>query len=234
MAVLSLVAVSFAYRSGLYYREERDSQIMIKLQSHASSAIAIALGRLSENENEFDHRAESWCTHKPLSAEGWLLEWEAPIDTSAAFNTDYYVIDEGAKLNLSFASSEALQKLGLSDAQIACLIDWTDSDNIALADGAETAFYQSRANPHLCKNAPIEVLSELLLIKGFATKDYFGEDINHNAILDPSENDGPANFPIDNSDGQLNLGLVDVLTSYGDGLWRQFEHLRHSLRIERR
>jgi len=217
MAVLSLIAVSFAYRAGLYCREERGLQIMTKLQTHASSAIAIALGRLLENENEFDHRAESWCTHNPLSAEGWLSEWEVPVDASAAYDTNYYVIDEESKLNLSFASSEAFQKLGLSDAQIACLIDWTDSDSIAQADGAETAFYQNRAIPYLCKNAPIEVLSELLLIKNFAAKDYFGEDINHNVILDPSEDDGPVSFPIDNSDGQLDSGLVDVLTSYGSG-----------------
>jgi hypothetical protein len=88
-----------------------------------------------ENANEFDHRAESWCTHEPLASEDWLFEWTAQgMDDDLLFVTDYQVIDEEGKLNIMFASSAALEKLGMPAEQIACLFDWMDADGIARVD----------------------------------------------------------------------------------------------------
>ncbi len=217
MAVLSIVAVSFAYRANVYTRSDKDYQIHTKLKSHAASAVAIAMGRLLENNNDFDHRAEPWCTHAPLASEDWLPEWSARMDESSTFVADYQVIDEESKLNIAFASSDALETLGLSAAQANSLFDWIDSDNATQADGAESDYYLTLPNPYLCKNAPVEVLSELLLIRHYKPSDYWGEDVNHNRSLDQNENDGGATYPYDNADGRLRLGIVDVLTCRGDG-----------------
>lgn len=219
MTVLSLVSVSLTYRAGLESRLIRHKVIMMQLKEHASSAVAIALGRLMEEENEFDHLAEPWCTHGPLASGDWLPEWtQGRAGQPPAFVADYQVIDEEGKLNISFASSEALEKLDMRHNQIAALFDWMDEDNIAQAEGAENEYYLALSVPHYCKNAQVELLEELLQIRGFGQADYLGEDANRNRMLDPSEDDGEVSYPLDNADGRLALGWVDLLTCLGDGL----------------
>jgi type II secretory pathway component PulK len=218
LIVLSFVAVSFAYRTGL---ENRDSSLLLirtKLRLVSESALAIALAALAQNTNDFDHFAESWHTHEPLSVSGYLADW-APGEKGdpPAYLTDYFIIDEQSKLHVKYASSVALQKLGLNAVQIDSLFDWMDADDNPSPQGAESSYYQKLATPYLAKNKPMELLEELLLIRGFTPADYYGEDANHNRILDPEENDGPLNPPMDDADGRLKLGLVDLLTCVGDG-----------------
>ena len=218
MTVLGLSAVSFAYRAGLHSRSARNRAIMAQLRSHASSAAAIAMARLKENTNDFDHFAEPWHTHGPLAAEGWLADLqEDEKGRPAVFVTDYRVIDEEGKLNLTYASGNALDKLGMSSAQIAALFDWVDSDDVARAEGAENGYYTSRSYRYQCKNGRIEMLEELLMIRGFGLRDFVGEDANHNRLLDPGEDDGAASWPPDDGDGVLRLGWVDLFTCTGDG-----------------
>jgi hypothetical protein len=188
------------------------------LRCQAESAVAVAMARLAGNTNDFDHLAEPWHTHGPLAAEG--LQPERSTGTDGAppeFVTDYQVIDEEGKLNVLYASSEDLARLGLSAAQIASLFDWMDGDDIVQAEGAEGAFYEDGSLPHQCKNSPVEVLEEILLIKGFGLRDWYGEDADHDRTLDPCENDGSMSEPLDDADGVLRPGLADLLTCVGDG-----------------
>src|SRR5205085_8598941 len=57
-------------------------------------------------------------------------------------------------------------------------------------------------------------LDDLLLIPGVTPGMIYGEDANHNFHLDPNEDDGDAQFPPDDGDGQLFLGLQDSITVY--------------------
>ena len=136
---------------------------------------------------------------------------------SAAFVTESTAIDEEGKLNVLFASGEALKALGMSDEQVASLFDWMDPDGVARAEGAESEYYQARRPPHRCKDAPVESLEELLLLRGFNLADYLGEDANHNGHLDPEEDDGQLRYPPDNADRQLRQGWLDLLTCHGSG-----------------
>jgi general secretion pathway protein K len=52
------------------------------------------------------------------------------------------------------------------------MIDWTDGDNLARLNGAENDYYQSLNPSYNAKNGPIDVVEELLLVKGM-TPDYF-------------------------------------------------------------
>ena len=222
MVVLSGLSLSFAYQVSLSSRSSRSSLVMARLRSHASSAVAIAIARLRENgndKNDFDHRAESWSAHATLAGEDWLADWSQQGDGSEAeYVTDYQVVDEQSKLNILFASSDSLERLGMSEEQIASVLDWMDGDDVAGSEGAESRYYKQASElPYVCKDGPIEHLSELLMIRGFSALDFAGEDANHNRILDESEDDGPATYPDDNADGELQLGWVDLLTTVGDG-----------------
>lgn len=53
--------------------------------------------------------------------------------------------------------------VGLTD----CLIDWIDPDSDRRPQGAEDPYYLGLPHPYHCKNAPLDSLDELTLIKGF-------------------------------------------------------------------
>jgi type II secretory pathway component PulK len=217
MIVLGLLATSFAYRAGIESRSVRNKALMAQLRAHASSAAAIAIGRIRDNTNDYDHFAEPWHTHRELASQDWIPEWMYnQIDEPPVFVSDYQVIDEEGKLHVLTASSQALEKLGMSEEQIASFFDWMDADGTAQAEGAEKEYYLAKLHPYNCKNAPFEFLDELLLVRGFGRFGYLGEDANHNRRLDPRENDGSVNYPSDDANGQLRLGWVDLLTCVGE------------------
>jgi len=195
--VLGLIAVSLAYRSALVLRASRQRAIMTKLQAQADSVMAIAIMRLSENAASFDHPAQSWHTHEPLAAEGWIDDWTADDgDTPPQFVADYRVSDEEGKLHVLMASSKSLQKLGMSEDQITCLFDYMDGDDYSRPGGAESGYYEALASPRRCKNTPLETLDELLAIKGFGPADYWG---------------------LRDDEAGTTLGWSDLLTTCGQG-----------------
>ena len=81
--------------------------------------------------------------------------------------------------------------------------DWIDSDEVPRGDGAETADYYEELDPPYCaRNAPVDTVRELLLVKGFS------EAILSGGVLNP---DDPPESQIAVS------GIQDMLTTYGDG-----------------
>ena len=137
----------------------------------------------------------------------------------------YGLYDESSKLNintlanwinagtLTAAQAEALL-MGLSPditVEIAdAILDWLDSDQTAMQNGAELDYYQGLSPPYATKDKLLDSLDELLLVRGLTPQLLFGEDANHNGVLDAEENDGM----LDNGDGTLQRGLSALLTVY--------------------
>jgi len=142
-------------------------------------------------------------------------------DSMAGFR--YGVVDETSKLNLNVATREQLIRLfeqlrleNVTPVELAeALMDWRDADETPRPNGAETSYYQTLTPAYRCKNAPLETVEEVLLIKGFNGRILYGEDYNRNGHLDPNEDDGEKGmFPPDNADGVLNRGLYAYATVY--------------------
>lgn len=94
------------------------------------------------------------------------------------------------------------------------IFDWIDEDSDQRPNGAENEYYQSLSPPYECKDANLETLDEMLLIRGITPQILFGEDANRNGLLDPNENDGMLSAPFDNGDGILDRGWSAYLTVY--------------------
>ena len=56
------------------------------------------------------------------------------------------------------------------DALIDCLVDWVDQDEMTHLSGAESEYYESLNPPYKSKNAALDTVDELALIKGFDAK----------------------------------------------------------------
>ena len=95
--------------------------------------------------------------------------------------TRYGVQDEESKLNLNMADPKIISRLlqivaGIDDKkadEIAYSIaDWRDTDSsLSHPDyGAEDDYYEDLKVPYTTKNAPFEVLNELLLVRGMTSE----------------------------------------------------------------
>ena len=221
MAVLSLAAVSMAYRTGLESRSIKHRVVMAQLRAGALSAVAIAVDRLREDDNEFDHPAEAWHGHRYLENDEWLSEQRDKGSASAhPVIVEYAVVDEESKLHVLHASSESLKKIGMTPEQVASMLDWMDEDDVERSEGAENEHYLAKPYPYRCKNAPVETLDELLLIRGFGISAFVGEEPADARYLAPLQDDGPSSLSSSADapdDEQLQLGWEALLTAAGDG-----------------
>ena len=59
------------------------------------------------------------------------------------------------------------------DDLVDSIVDWIDTDDAVTGiGGAESSYYQGLDEPYVCKNAPLESLDELLLVKGMTPELY--------------------------------------------------------------
>lgn len=94
----------------------------------------------------------------------------------------YTIIDEDGKLNINKATAEQLKYiitvLGVeitdADKIVDPVMDWIDTDNLHRLNGAEEDYYQSLENPYSCKDGPLDIIEELLLVKGMTADIFYG------------------------------------------------------------
>ncbi len=126
----------------------------------------------------------------------------------------YGVIDENGKINVNTVmktdpSGNTLYNLlmqlpNMTDDVANAIVDWIDPDDNPRSNGAESDYYTSLQPPYRCKNGPLDSLEELLLVRGVTPQLLFGNDKNHNGMIDGDE---------DNSDGS-GCGWSSYLTTY--------------------
>lgn len=139
----------------------------------------------------------------------------------------YGLTDESAKLNLNVIPYldvyfEGLGSPGMGrnlmlnlpymTEEIAdAIIDWIDADDETRDYGAESSYYASKSPAYACKNAPMDSLEELLLVRDVTPVLLYGVDANRNGIVDPEELNDPNLSSLDND---MLLGWANYLTLY--------------------
>ena len=104
---------------------------------------------------------------------GQVLNLAYPIPDTVTVR----IYNEAGKINIRSLPDQYLRKLlekriGKDPDKIAALIDawkdWIDPDDLKQANGAEKDYYETLSPPYEPRNSAIEIVEELLLIKGFA------------------------------------------------------------------
>lgn len=131
--------------------------------------------------------------------------------------------NESAKLNVNTLPvqpsrrQQARRRLivipGITPTIADAIMDWLDPDDEPSENGAEAGWYLAQSPPRLPGNGPFREFDELLQVRGITAELLYGEDQNRNGLLDPEENDGNSSLPPDNSDGVLQCGLSEYLTT---------------------
>ena len=214
LSTLSLMALGLSYRASLGVQVSQFHYEQAYVRQLAQSGLVVAMDRLRQTRPGPDGLGDEWRFRLDVPSQ-WLDPKGRFADRQVLLVS---VVDELGKINIKSAQGQLPLAWTQFDAEVrAAIVDWTDEDNDPAVGGGEREFYRTQSPAYIPKNKPIEEIDELRLVRGMTDGLFFGEDVNHNRQLDANENDGPSSPPLDNADGQLQLGLSDLVTLHGDG-----------------
>ena len=133
------------------------------------------------------------------------------------------IIDLERKANINTANAQLLQQaltiMGVDANDISVVSDsiqdWIDPDDLPRVAGAESDYYQGLAVPYYAKNAPIDDLPELMLIKGVTPEMYWGSNSTNHIPSVFQHKLGFGTAPGQAPD--YPFGLVDLFTPISSG-----------------
>ena len=193
----------------------------IKLIYIAKSGFFGAAALLSDASNDCITLRDNWAQAEMLSAQSRTL-----------FADGYFtaiVEDETGKIPLNKLVNgneydpvikEILIRLltqdefGLDDKKVYEIVDslkdWIDADNSVTGYGAETSYYTSLDPPYEAKNAQLDCIEELLMVRGITNEIFTGT----------KEKPGLAQYVTADSDGAININTAPkmVLRSLSAGI----------------
>jgi type II secretory pathway component PulK len=217
-ALLVIVAVSLTGRVRLATRaaQVENRALYARHYTAALARIALATWQAPTQEGAQPRRIEHDVQQLAAAFEGAL-----PPPEPARLVT--VIAGESGKANVNRVSIDVLTRLvraagappGADSGIANAIADWRDADSSGLAEADLYARGQEAYRP---ADADLVALEDLLFVDGVTPELFHGEDRNHNGLLDPEEDDGALSQPNDNSDGQLQRGLCELLTVHGEGI----------------
>ncbi len=183
----------------------RVEQLRCKWAGRAGLEKAVAILNEDKETTENDSMTDLWATNEQELVDMPLQRCRFTVR----------IVDESSKLNVNTATFYQLMELPYMQEDIAnAIIDWRDSDDMPTEGGAEAGYYGTLEYPYLPRDGEFRSIRELLLVKGVTRELLYGEDTNFNGQLDYNERDGDASPPMDDADGELDLGWIAYLTCY--------------------
>jgi type II secretory pathway component PulK len=136
---------------------------------------------------------------------------------------DISMVEQESKFNVNTADDQLLRQIltamGAKPDEIVTVSDsiqdWIDKDDATKPAGAESDYYQGNVPSYYAKNAPVDDIEELQLVKGVTPLIYFGGSAEDSSRPFKRHhlgfNVGPG------ASEELLFGLRDVLTPYSSG-----------------
>ena len=156
-----------------------------KLTYIAKSGFYGAAAMLINSKNSHETLRDDWANAQVLSAQ-----------SKALFTNGYFMVrieDEKGKIPLNKLVTGGLVNADIKNMLLLLLkqpefklnereaaeivdaiIDWMDDDDAITGAGAESSYYASLATPYAAKNAPLDCIEELLMIRGITNELFAG------------------------------------------------------------
>ena len=157
----------------------------IRLRYAAQSGFYAAEALLLADKNAYDALTEPWANTEMLSLRSeeffdnasftLLIEDEGgkiPINRLISGNAFNPQIRE-MMLRLLTGRDFRLERRRAEDL-LDAIKDWIDADDEATGAGAEGAYYAGLGRPYAIKNAPLDCIEELLMVKGMTRELFYG------------------------------------------------------------
>ncbi len=229
IAFLSFLVFSFAFEVKLEARVADYYRRRIKAEHLARSGVELArflldqAARINPEKPEPEDAEQPWFESARRLREGLnVVSFSRELGEGII---RLAIVPEPARINVNelktFADWEPVfDQGGIPEEDWATLfdsfMDWIDPDDIPRPDGAESDDYYLQLDPpYRAKNAPLDTVDELLLIRGFTNTYVYG------GFLQPKD-------PESEERGAFIPGIADLLTTYGS---RQVNINAASLRV---
>ena len=193
----------------------------IKLTYIAKSGFYGAAALLTNSDNSYDTLRDNWAKSEMLSMQSQTLFTDGSFMTIVEDETGKIPLNKLVNGNeYNTVIKEILIRLliqpefGLDDRKaneiVDSIKDWIDADNSATGYGAETSYYSSLDPPYEAKNAQLDCIEELLMVKGITNEIFNGT----------KEKPGLAGFVTADSDGAINVNTAPkmVLRALSDNI----------------
>jgi len=210
LLILTLMIGTFAFNMHIeagitsFYRKRVKAQYLARAGAEWAQYLLAQTGSDLDEETEESPLEEDALTQAKRILRGNAVYSLKKEMGAGSFSID--IIPEEGRGNINQMTDEQweemLDQAGIPEDQwdelIDCYGDWTDENDEHHLNGAESddPFYEERG--YECKNAPLDTVDELLLIKGFTPSVVYG---------------GPA----EDEDDEPYTGIASLLTVWGDG-----------------
>ncbi|MBL7016448.1 MAG: general secretion pathway protein GspK [Kiritimatiellales bacterium] len=209
LVIVSLIVSSFAFEMKLEAKIISAQRKRFKADQLARAGIELAKAMIAFQEDPLEGDDiiydDPWLAQAAHIDEGIPVTYSEELgDGTITLNIDF---EKGRrsirKLNVE-GWHELFAQTGIPSSEwdelYGCLVDWQDENDLAQLNGAESddSFYRERG--YECKNAPVDTVDELLLIKGWTEEIVYGT---------PPEKMEETEYPL--------TGLAQHLTIWGDG-----------------
>lgn len=185
ISILVAAALELNRSSRLDVHEAANTSDGIRLNYVAKSGFHGAAALILNAQGGYDTLREPWANAEILSAQ-----------SREFFINSHFIVkveDEKGKIPLNKlvegnAVNEnirglllrllSLPEFGLNEKQageiVDAIIDWIDENDDVTGSGAESAYYAAQGRPYAAKNAPLDCIEELLMIRGITSEVYAG------------------------------------------------------------
>lgn len=211
ISMLSLAGFSFADLmltelevAGVHGRELQARQSLASGVAYLSALLSLPpeelrdVGRLESNPEAMQGIELFRDENELLTGRVTVLSPVLDEEARASGAVRYGIEDESARLNLQAlvqwdksrkgSGRHALMQLpNMSEQQADAILDWFDEDNVPRDQGAEVDYYAGLEPSYGPTNGPVDVLGELLEVRGVTPELLWGPDTNRNGTVDPRE-----------------------------------------------
>lgn len=196
---------SFTNRQKAYWIARSGINLAIELlEADKKGSIANFLSGDIETDPNVDSYKDIWALPLP----------EIPVENGSI---QLLIEDENSKINVSVLANEFVDQtpyyvitqrffinMGLPIDLADCILDWVDIDDARSPYGAESSdYYQNLKKPYKARNAALDTINELLLIKGISPLIFYGL--------------GGGNYGLEGNLVENNKGLQNVIESLTSG-----------------
>ncbi len=226
LCLLSTFAVLIGYsvrqRAMLVRRLDERAQLRCIAEAGARRAIAELKGEASESDDVLIDPIviDKGALKEVTVGEGTYSVCYSPTESygeSEPPGLVFGIVDEERKININKADRVVMERLfrivlALDEYEVqelaASLVDWRDSDSqLSLPLGsAEDSYYRELDHPYEAKDADVEVMEEVLLVKGM-TPEMLGKVRDYITIY----GDGKVNINTASKAVLMALGLKDTI-----------------------
>ncbi len=210
VALVAVWAVESANEDWISLRRGENMQLASQAMLAAESGLELGRKVLQADDASVDSLDEDWAMGTaPFAVEGGMVAGHI-IDENRFFNLDDLVDGKGVpQARAVMIAKRLFARLNLNTALVDALVDWMDKDDTPYGPGgAEDIAYMDKK--WRVKNAPLDSLREVLLVKGFDRG--ILNKLRRVAAAWPHTGITPVN---------INTAVKDVLMSLTDGIPEQ-------------